>query len=212
MSVVAAPSAHADIRLASRYLPSTRGHPSPRPAGKSFSTRIEAIARQEKNHPRHRWPARPGSEVPRPRLARATSSATQRFVSNICQTNGTEQADFGPLRPAAESPNHLHSRAFRSTNPYHPNTPNLAHNPKVAGSNPAPATPKDTDFRAFCLPRGVIWKSPPNGFLLDGCWLSLAVRAKAAAKWCRRRWKTHPPLPVEIAPPLRRGRRRPGAG
>ena len=49
---------------------------------------------------------------------------------------------FGPPWPSHQSPNPLYSQAFRGIIPYQPNGANQAHNPKVAGSNPAPATQK----------------------------------------------------------------------
>jgi hypothetical protein len=76
-------------------------------------------------------------------------------MSNICQTNGAESADFG-LDDGA--PKHCESRAgmgIRGITPYQANDPNRAHNPKVAGSNPAPAIGKDLHSRSFlCLSFG----------------------------------------------------------
>ena len=42
--------------------------------------------------------------------------------------------------------------AFDGTRPYQPDGPDAAHNPKVAGSNPAPATQKALEMRAVSLP------------------------------------------------------------
>ena len=41
------------------------------------------------------------------------------------------------------------SPAFSAMSPYQPDGPNLAHNPKVAGSNPAPAIEKPANRRLF---------------------------------------------------------------
>src|SRR5947209_5349610 len=72
-------------------------------------------------------------------------------MSNICQTNAAERPISAITTKPPKTPNHLYSRAFRGIAPYHPNTPNLTHNPKVAGSNPAPAT-EIPGIRTFSRP------------------------------------------------------------
>jgi hypothetical protein len=62
--------------------------------------------------------------------------------SNVRQTNGAERADFAPSRPTRKTPNPLYLRALRNITPYYPNDPKRVDNPKVAGSNPAPAIEK----------------------------------------------------------------------
>jgi hypothetical protein len=59
----------------------------------------------------------------------------------------------------------LYLRAFAGIYPHAPNRPERAHNPKVAGSNPAPATKKSPEIRAFSLGRMLLnQKRVPNGY------------------------------------------------
>ncbi len=64
-----------------------------------------------------------------------------RSVSNGCQTNVAGRAESASdyrLDIAADLP---HSQGLGGIRPDGPDGPHRAHNPKVAGSNPAPATP-----------------------------------------------------------------------
>ncbi len=72
-------------------------------------------------------------------------------MSNACQTNGAERTDVGPSRPARRPPNSVCLRAFLGTSPYQPDRPDATHNPKVAGSNPAPAIEKARKCGSFCV-------------------------------------------------------------
>jgi hypothetical protein len=56
------------------------------------------------------------------------------------QTNGAERAGISRHDDKGETSDLQYLRAFIVINPYPPDGNNVAHNPKVAGSNPAPAT------------------------------------------------------------------------
>jgi hypothetical protein len=78
------------------------------------------------------------------------ASTCQRHYVALAVEDGSRQTFVkrtAPNRPmsahderAAETAKRLHMPAFRSMGPYQPNGRNAAHNLKVAGSNPAPAT------------------------------------------------------------------------
>ncbi len=87
------------------------------------------------------WAGREGLHGP----SSGSVPACQTFVKRTAPNKPISSHHDRPAKP----PNPLHLRAFRSTTPYHPNTPNLAHNPKVAGSNPAPAINKTPLRRGF---------------------------------------------------------------
>jgi len=73
--------------------------------------------------------------------------------SNICQTNRGEQAEIGPSRQCDRTRNPRVSIGYPAIVTNWPDDPNLAHNPKVAGSNPAPATHRRRETRRQDLSR-----------------------------------------------------------
>ena len=85
-------------------------------------------------------------------------------ASNVLSTNGVEPAASGWALRTIDITNRPDLPAFRGISPAQPNDPRLTHNPKVAGSNPAPATKKGPVILAFSLGRLLRkQKRVPNG-------------------------------------------------
>ena len=84
----------------------------------------------------------------------AAAEADYGLYQTPCQTHRAERADIARSSDARAKPNRPYLQAFLDSIADATDEPRPTHNPKVAGSNPAPAIPADKaqDLQKPCTP------------------------------------------------------------